>query len=389
MLRITSLKDATGRYLLDDPAREVADLFDGAMRGRWLGTAASTIGLEGRIEPEVLELVLSGRRPGGTITPSVRQRRAAVDLIFAAPKPASLLMASPDDGVARSAVLGHEEAVGAALGYLEDRAAGVIRQCPGGERVWLHAEGVVAAGFTHGASRSGDPHLHSHVLLANRARADDGRFGALDVVALRAHARAADAVYRAVLRSELAARLGVTFLRGADGAPRIEGISDGDCLALSGRSEEVRRGVLDRPTKVAQTRAEALERWSIRRSRVVSLDDPPRFVRSAGHLDEHRAAGVLHDRPLTARALVESVATAATSGMTVAAMGELLGRIEGPLGRGAAEVVLSPVVLPTWRNLARLGPRPTDRRELAWWLDEASRTRTRSGRAELFIDGVR
>ena len=375
MLRITSVREPTGRYLLDDPAREVADLFGGVMPGHWLGSAATHQGLAGEVTREDLRLVLSGRRPSGTIEPSGRHQVLAHDVIFAAPKPVSVLLATPDDVVAREAVIAHNEAVVAGLGYLEARAAGVVRQRSDGMRSWLHVDGTVAARFTHGASRSGDPHLHSHVLLANRARGEDGRFGALDTVALRAHGRAADAVYLTVLRAELASRLKLTFLRGHDGAPRIEGISDAECVALSGRSEEVRRGEVERPPKVIQGRAEALERWAERRGRLMALDDQPRFSRSAQHLDEHRAAAELHEQPVTARVLVASVATAATAGMKVDAIAELLGRIEGPLGRGRAEVVLGPSVLPSWRALAHLGPRPTDRGELSAWLDAASRLR--------------
>ena len=42
-------------------------------------------------------------------------------------------------------------------------------------------EGVVAAAFTHWDSRAGDPQLHDHVVVANRARSiSDGMWRTLD-----------------------------------------------------------------------------------------------------------------------------------------------------------------------------------------------------------------
>ncbi len=42
-------------------------------------------------------------------------------------------------------------------------------------------EGVVAAAFTHWDSRSGDPQLHDHVVVSNRARSvSDGQWRTLD-----------------------------------------------------------------------------------------------------------------------------------------------------------------------------------------------------------------
>jgi conjugative relaxase-like TrwC/TraI family protein len=380
MLRIAPMSDQTGRYLLDDPALEVADLFGGVQRCRWEGASTALQGLGGAVRSVDLSTVLSGRLPFGTLEPSERRRVAAYDLIFAAPKPVSVLFASDEDSVARECVLGHEAAVRSALGYIEDRAAGVMRHRPGAVRSWLHVEGTVAAAFTHGASRSGDPHLHSHLILANRARAEDGRFGALDAMSLRAHGRAADAIYLTVLRAELRERLNLAFLRTVDGSTRIEGISDAACVALSGRAEEVRRGVIGPPPKVSQSRGQALELWTERRRQVVAFDDQPRFARSMDHIDEHRAAAELHDRPVTARSVVESLATAATGGMRVEALRQVLSRAEVPLGRGGAENRLGPGVLPTHRALATLGPRPTDDHELSRWLDEASLIRTHSDR---------
>src|SRR5208283_4534088 len=75
----------------------------------------------------------------------------------------------------------HEDAATAALGYLERNGARVRRTLARGEaRAVLPAQGLVAAAFMHRASRAPDPHLHSHVLVANLAPGPDGRWSALD-----------------------------------------------------------------------------------------------------------------------------------------------------------------------------------------------------------------
>ena len=86
----------------------------------------------------------------------------------------------------------------------------------------LRGDGFVAAGFRHRTSRAGDPHLHTHVLVANATRSADGRWGALDARHLYLHAKTAGYLYEAQLRAELTARLGVAW------GPVVNGIADVD-----------------------------------------------------------------------------------------------------------------------------------------------------------------
>ena len=67
---------------------------------------------------------------------------------------------------------------------------------------------MASAGFVHRVSRALDPHLHSHVVMANLGRGPDGTYTALDGRGLYAHRSAADALYHAQLRHELTTRLG-------------------------------------------------------------------------------------------------------------------------------------------------------------------------------------
>lgn len=95
-----------------------------------------------------------------------------------------------------------------------------VRRGRGGAAI-LPGEGFVAAAFRHRTSRSGDPHLHIHVVVANLARcADDGRWTALDGRQLYAWCRTAGFLFEAHLRAELTGRLGVEW------GPVRNGISD-------------------------------------------------------------------------------------------------------------------------------------------------------------------
>ena len=101
------------------------------------------------------------------------------DLVFSCPKGVSLLHAlSDDERVRREISEAHEAAWQAALGYLE-REACVVRRGHGGI-VREHGEGFVAAAFWHRTSRAQDPHLHTHVIVANLTRTEDGEWRALD-----------------------------------------------------------------------------------------------------------------------------------------------------------------------------------------------------------------
>jgi hypothetical protein len=58
----------------------------------------------------------------------------------------------------------------------------------------------VAAAFTHRTSRAGDPQLHTHVLVANVAKGEDGVWSAPDARRLYGHSRTAGFLYQGALR---------------------------------------------------------------------------------------------------------------------------------------------------------------------------------------------
>ena len=381
MIRITPLSDRTGRYLLDDPAREVADLFAGSSGGRWMGSASKNFGLDGVVTNEALAGVLAGTPPGASIAPSSRRQRTAIGLTVAAPKSVSVLFASPDHDVARAVVRAHTASVRSAVGYLEARAVGIERTLRDGSRQSMTTDGIVAASFVHGTSRSGDPHLHSHVLVANFARDQEGRFGTLDQRGVRAHATALDALYRAELRDRLHRGLGVGFEWSSDGVARIAGVSDALEIALSGRRAEIRGGERARPAKLTISRQEAEAIWRQRLRLAPSIEEPHRRAGSQDHLDEHAVARHLALPAPTARDAVVAWGESALGGIRAQSLAMALDHLGVSLGRGVHERALAPRTLHASNlELRVLGPRPTDRVALErWW--SAGRSLRRDARS--------
>ena len=72
----------------------------------------------------------------------------------------------------------HEAAVSAAMAFLEDHAA--LNPARARGLLQVDTEGLLAAAFVHRTSRAADSQLHTHLLLANKVRTQDGRWLSLD-----------------------------------------------------------------------------------------------------------------------------------------------------------------------------------------------------------------
>ena len=227
--------------LVIGPPAEAAYYWEKGTRGRWLGSGLSGLGLTGEPSPNDLRQLLHGRdRAGQPLWPSAdRRRRLGHDLVFAAPKAISLLWALGAPDVTDAIAGAHDAAVDGAFAYLERRAAWV-RRGPTGELV--PTRGLSAAAFRHRVSRAGDPHLHSHVVVANAACDLDGAWSSLDGRWLFAEQRAAGALYQAALRHRLeTAGLQLRWRVRPDGLGIVEDVADEVTAAFSRR----RRQLLD------------------------------------------------------------------------------------------------------------------------------------------------
>ena len=197
--------DALGYYF---------DVPPGACGGaaHYSGEVARRLGLDGRavLEAEFRTLLEDPSSPLNIEgAPVARRRHAFFDVLLALPKSVSLLFAlSPE--VSREQVLAAQvQARGETLDYLERH--GIWVREPAGARRFLRADGMLWAAFTHHVTRNGDPHLHSHVLIANRVPSSARGWSVLDLRSLHGERAATEALHAASLRHELITRLDVSF----------------------------------------------------------------------------------------------------------------------------------------------------------------------------------
>ena len=198
----------------------------GEAPGEWVGAGAEALGLSGRVSAEQFGALIAGldpRDPRMRLRASERDPKvAALDLTFSAPKSLSVLFAVSPEEFSGELVACHEEAVRAALEYLEAEAV-MVRRGEAGKHV-ERAEGLIAAAYRHRMSRALDPQLHTHVVAANLARGGDGRFTALHGAPLYRAAKTAGFLYQAHLRALVRERLGLQWGEVHRGASELEGV---------------------------------------------------------------------------------------------------------------------------------------------------------------------
>ena len=266
MLSVAKLTVGQEAYYEQQVAAGLDDYYAGRGEspGIWAGSGAELLGLGGVVDEGDLGTLLRGVDPasGTRLRTPVRERTITVrvldpengewreeqkrlapvsgfDLVFSCPKSVSIQHALTDDErVRREISEAHEASWQVAVGYLE-REACVVRRGRGGT-LREHGQGFVAAAFRHRTSRAQDPHLHTHVIVANLARSEDGEWRALDGEAiLRTYRLAAGYLYEANLRHELASRLGVRWTEPVKGMAELEGVPEEAVRAFSTRRQSL------------------------------------------------------------------------------------------------------------------------------------------------------
>ncbi len=266
MLSVAKLTLGQEAYYEQQIARGLDDYYAGRGEspGIWAGSGSTGLGLVGVVGDGTLGTLLRGVNPSDAerlrapvcervITvrtldlesgewreePKTLKPVSGFDLVFSCPKSVSLLHALiEDEQVRRQISEAHEASWQAALGYLE-REACLVRRGHGG-LVREHGEGFVAAAFRHRTSRAQDPHLHTHVVVANMTRTGDGEWRALDGEAiLKTYRLAAGYLYEANLRHELSLRLGVEWTEPVRGMGELRGVPEEAIRAFSTRRQSL------------------------------------------------------------------------------------------------------------------------------------------------------
>lgn len=220
MLSIGKLRKGQELYYEDVAAGNLAAYYagEGEAPGVWVGALCKDLGLTGMVGAGELTQMMEGDRPGTgeRLRGGQEVKIAGFDFTWSAPKSISLLSVLAPPEVRVQVLEWHDEAYRVGFAYLEETAArvrrghgGYIMQSPGG---------LLAAAYRHRAARPlpdnpsvQDPHVHTHVVAANMAPGEDGRWTALDHPLFFKAAQTAGYLYQAHLRALVREGLGLEW----------------------------------------------------------------------------------------------------------------------------------------------------------------------------------
>ena len=177
----------------------------------------------------------------------VRRPVAGFDYTFSVPKSVSALWAVADAGTQALIAQAHHQAVDEVLDFMERQVAATRTGASSrdGSIVQADVTGLIATGFDHYDSRAGDPHLHTHVVIANRVRAvHDGRWRTLDSRPMHAAVVALSEYHQAILADKMTSMFGVgwdTRSRGRHRNPSwdVAGVSEYLIGEFSSRAHDI------------------------------------------------------------------------------------------------------------------------------------------------------
>jgi conjugative relaxase-like TrwC/TraI family protein len=195
-----------------------------------------------------------GREPADTeelgryITAASRPTQQAVagfDLVFSPAKSVSTLWGLGDDETRRTIEQAHEEAIADTVKYLEREAVATRAGRNGVAQIDVDG-GIIATRFRHYDSRTGDPQLHDHLVVANKVKGSDGKWRTIDSKLLHRQGVAASEFYNFRVMERACDALGVTIehrvvTAGKRPVVEIAGIHQGLLVGFSTRSTDIRK----------------------------------------------------------------------------------------------------------------------------------------------------
>jgi len=209
----------------------------GQSPSEWKGKAAEILNLSGEVEIEDFKKLLDGILPNGEKIKVVSTgRRGGTDLTFSAPKSISMQALIGGD---HQLIAAHDRAVAKALQHAEMLVS--YRLMKGGETQKIPSGNLAAATFRHELSRACDPQLHTHCVVLNLTRRQDGVWRAIDNEQLYRQSMLMGALYRAELAREVQ-KLGYEVrVTHPDGRFELAHISDSQLEAFSQRSQAIEK----------------------------------------------------------------------------------------------------------------------------------------------------
>ena len=221
----------------------------GQRKSGWYGSGADELGLSGIVNEEDFSKVLNGfdidskplvknagkedllNEQGQCIK---KGHRAYIDVTFSAPKSVSI-MSYVDPRIEEA----HNRAVEKTIGELE-RNYSHTRVFVDGESQTIKTNNLCMARFNHYESRELDPQLHSHVVVMNLTKGEDGKWRSLETGDLYKNQLYIGQCYRNEMAKELK-NLGYEIKVGDrnKGLYEIKGVSPEICAEFSTRRKQV------------------------------------------------------------------------------------------------------------------------------------------------------
>lgn len=231
----------------------------------WEGQGAASLGLAGEVNVADFEKILSGEVDGQQLGKIVgrtadgaleREHRPGFDVTLSAPKSVSILA---EVGGFKDARIAHEVATSKVLDYIEKNLAGT-RVMEHGVLRFQKTDNIVAARFHHTTSRDLDPQTHTHLVIANATRTQDGIWRSFSNEELYKNQKLLGAIYDSALASTLRT-MGYKLETTQDGRFEVAGITREQIEHFSQRSQAINERLeakgLTRDTATAAEREDA------------------------------------------------------------------------------------------------------------------------------------
>ena len=238
---LTSSAQASSYYEADDYYTE-----GGLSPSEWQGEGAEALGLSGEVDRDQFRALLDGRigdRQLGTFRDGQLEHRPGWDVTLSAPKSVSIMADVAGD---RRLIAAHGEAVKTALAHVEQHMA-ATRVRDGGTVNREATGNLVIASFQHGTSRAQDPQLHTHNVILNATKGEDGAWRSLEPRAIYQLQKQIGAVYRQELALKVR-ELGDEIDTGKDSMFEIRDVSAEVVAAFSTRSAQIEAALEERGT---------------------------------------------------------------------------------------------------------------------------------------------
>ncbi|WP_414541727.1 MobF family relaxase [Nostoc sp. CCY0012] len=235
---------------------------------RWSGKGAEKLGLSGAVDnQEVFSNIVNGLSPDGSQHLCARKlnsskRRAATDFTFSAPKSVSLQALVGGD---ERLIQAHTLAVQKTLELIEERYSYTRATTEAGQQL-VKTNNLVVAEFDHVETRKLDPHLHTHALVMNMTRLENGQWYSLLNDEIFKNKKFLGMVYQNYLAVEVQ-KLGYSVEARNHGQFEIKGFQPEDLQEFSKRRQQILNAAGDNATWAEREKA-----WTTTRSIKQKID---------------------------------------------------------------------------------------------------------------------